>query len=498
VIRSAQSLSAPIELEADLCVVGTGAGGAMVAREAARAGLRVVALEEGAHVPPANFTQREDEMIPRLFQDAGGRATTDGAVTVLGGRGVGGSTVHNTNLCKRPPAELLDGWGIRGWDAAALEPHYQVVERDLAVQRIEEGRLNRNNQILKRGVEQLGWRGDILMHNRKGCVGSGFCELGCAFDAKQNAQKVLVPDAVAAGATVYADCRAVKVVVEDGRATAVRAHAVRADGRPGPTVTVRGAVCLSGSAVGSARLALLSRLPDPEGRIGASLRLHPSSGVAGVFDEVVEGWNGIPQSYECTEHLRFDSAAGDRRVWIVPGFAHPIGIASLLPGFGAAHMRTMRLYPRLALLIAMVHDRTMGRVSLDRHGRAQLSYALEPGDQEALLHGMAACARILFAAGARTVLVPFATPLELRSRDEIGRILSHRYRPLDPLLASSHPMGTIPLGTLVDPEGRYRHVRRLWIADGSLFPTSIGVPPQLTIYAAAHKVAGHLVAELKS
>jgi choline dehydrogenase-like flavoprotein len=189
--------------------------------------------------------------------------------------------------------------------------------------------------------------------------------------------------------------------------------------------------------------------------------------------------------------------AGDRRVWIVPGFAHPIGTASLLPGFGAEHMRTMRLYPRLALLIAMVHDRTRGRVSLDRRGRARLSYALEPDDQRALLLGMAACARILFAAGARTVLVPFATTLALDSPDQIARILEHGYRPLDPLLASSHPMGTIPLGALVDEQGRYRYLRRLWIADGSLFPTSIGVPPQLTIYAAAHKVAGHLIEELK-
>jgi choline dehydrogenase-like flavoprotein len=297
---------------------------------------------------------------------------------------------------------------------------------------------------------------------------------------------------------VYSDCRAAQIIVEGERATAVRAHAIGADGRPGHPLTVRAAVCLAGSAVGSARLALASHLPDPEGRLGTSLRLHPGSGVAGVFDEVVEGWNGIPQSYECTEHLRFDESAGDRRAWIVPGFAHPIGTASLLPGFGAEHMRTMRLYPRLALLIAMVHDRTCGRVSLDRRGRARLSYALEPDDQRALLLGMAACARILFAAGARTVLVPFATTLTLDSPDQIERILEHGYRPLDPLLASSHPLGTIPLGPLVDEQGRYRYLRRLWIADGSLFPTSIGVPPQLTIYAAAHKIAGHLIEELKA
>src|SRR5438128_2625372 len=105
----------------------------MVARDAAVAGLKVVALEEGSDLPVRTFSQREDEMIPRLFQDSGARTTDDGGVTVLGGRGVGGSTLHNTNLCKRAPSEVLDGWKLAGWSSGDLEPHYQAVERELSV-----------------------------------------------------------------------------------------------------------------------------------------------------------------------------------------------------------------------------------------------------------------------------------------------------------------------------------------------------------------------------
>jgi hypothetical protein len=253
-------------------------------------------------------------------------------------------------------------------------------------------------------------------------------------------------------------------------------------------------VCLSGSAVGSARLALESKLPDPHAAVGRGLRIHPGAAVAGIFDEVIEGWLGIPQSFECTEKLSFDEGTPDR-TWIVPAFAHPIGIASALPGFGAAHMERMRLYPRIAIFVAMLHDHSAGTVGVSG-GRLKIKYALDGDDQRALLHGMRACAELLLAAGARSVVVPFASPVELTSPAELDRIVAHGYAPLDPLLTAVHPMGTLALGRAVDERGHYRGVDNLFVADGSLFPTSIGGPPQLSIYAAGHKVGGHIVEAL--
>jgi choline dehydrogenase-like flavoprotein len=493
-----RDLRRDLSLDVDVCVVGTGAGGAMLTREVARSGLSVLALEEGAHSQPRDFTQREDEMLPLIFQDGGGRTTEDGAIVVLQGRGVGGSTVHNTNLCKRAPTAVLDGWGLDGWRARELSEHYDVVERDLSVSVIDDDHINVNNAILRRGVEKLGWRGGVLSHNRKGCVSSGFCELGCSFDAKQNALKVLLPEAVQAGARVLSDCRVERVLTARGRAIGVMARALDSEGRPGPTVSVRArAVVLAGSAVGSAALALASALPDPARRVGRGLRLHPGGAVAGVFDEPVQGWLGIPQSWECTEKLSFDEAPdNDRRAWIVAAFAHPIGLASSLPGFGAAHMRLMRLYPQLAVLAAMVHDRSSGVVT-QRDGRPRLDYTLDGGDQRALLVGLAACAEILFAAGAKRVIVPLSRPLELESPAQLTRILQHRYQPFDPLLTALHPMGTLALGQVTDVRGAWRGLDGLFVADGSLFPTSLGAPPQLSIYAAGHKVAGHLIESLR-
>ncbi len=488
-------LGADQAITCDLVIVGAGAGGAMAARVAQQAGLRVVLVEEGRHLTTKDFTQREDEMIPELFCDAGGRATVDGAVTILQGRGVGGSTVHNTNLCKRAPAPVLARWQVDGWTADGLAPHYAAVEAMLSVTPIADADVNRNNQILRRGAEALGWKRGRLSHNRVGCRGSGFCELGCAYDAKQNALKVLVPAAMLAGATVYSEVRAERILVAAGRAIGIEARALDSERRPGPTLTIRGAVCLAGSAIGSARLALQSRLPDPDTRIGGTLRLHPGAAVAGLFPDEVLGWKGIPQSEECTELLDFDAPDSPKRTWIVPAFAHPIGLAAMLPGFGAAHRETLAQLPHMAVLTAMLHDESAGTVRVDGD-RLRVHYALGPADQRALVDGLAACAELLFAAGARRVLVPLAAPLWLDDRSQVERLRAHRYRPLDPLLTAVHPMGTLPLGTLVDPHGAYRHVKNLYVADGSLFPTSIGTPPQLSIYAAAHKVAGHIAADL--
>ncbi len=229
-----RTLKASFHRRCDVVVVGTGAGGAMCARQLAKAGREVVALEMGGFHRPSEFTQREDEMLPMLFQERAARATKDMSVTVLQGRGVGGSTVHNTNLCKRTPEPVLREWvrrfGVSGWSPEELAADFAATERDLAVSVLGEAQLNAANRLMKDGTTALGWRGGYLSHNRVGCVGSGFCELGCAFNAKQNALKVLIPDGLAAGLDVYADCEATTVRVERGKAVGVRGHYVDGDG----------------------------------------------------------------------------------------------------------------------------------------------------------------------------------------------------------------------------------------------------------------------------
>lgn len=490
---------------ADVVVVGTGAGGGMAASELARRGAKVIALEEGPALSARDMSQREDEMMPLLYQDRGGRSTADLAIRVIGGRCVGGSTVHNINLCKRLPPEVLELWArehhVSGLSAAELAPVFESVERDLSVSEIEPERRNAMNRVLERAVTALGWKGGPLRHNRLGCQGSGFCEIGCPYDAKQNSAKVLIPDAVDRGARVVAEVRVTRILHDGRRARGVAGVTLDRDGRPLAEVRVdASAVVLAGSAIGSAALAVASSLPDPHARLGRGLRMHPGVAVAGLFDERIEGWKGIPQSYECTELLDL-SPGSDKRVWITTAFAHPIGAAIMLPGFGEKHRAWMLRYPHIAVLTAMLHDESEGRVSLARDGRPRIDYVLSPADTDQLARGVRACARLLFAAGARQVLVPSVPPLELSRPDQIESIPASVARPHGMAMAAVHPMGTMCLGddprrAVVRSTGEHHQVEGLFVLDGSLFPTSIGGPPQIGIYTLSRHLSRHVAARL--
>jgi choline dehydrogenase-like flavoprotein len=497
-----RELVGDLALDVDAVVVGTGAGGSIALRELARAGLDVVALEEGAYSMPRDFNQREDEMIARLFQDSGGRATEDLGIRVLQGRAVGGSTVHNTNLCKRTPDAILDLWArtysVVGAAPADLRAAFETIERDLSVSEIPASMRNANNEVLRAGCEALGWRGAPLRHNRVGCQQSGFCELGCSYDAKQNALKVVLPQAVEAGARVYADVEAVRVTHDGARVTGVHAVARDADGGRRGSVDVRARiVVLAASAVGSAALARRSGLPDPNEQLGRGLRMHPGGVVAGRFDRDIRGWRGIPQSFECTEHLSHEEGS-DERVWIVPAFAHPIGAAATLPGFGAAHMAALRSYPRLAVLSAVVHDETSGEVDVDGDGHPILRYVMSDRDRGQLAKGLLACARLLLAAGAVEVTIPAIPPVRVTRASQLDGLDTSALRPHSVPLTAVHPMGTLRMGedpktSVVRSTGEHHQVRGLFVADGSLFPTSIGGPPQISIYAFAQHLAPHMI-----
>jgi choline dehydrogenase-like flavoprotein len=510
VIFDHRHLRRDLAIAADLCVIGSGAGGAPVAWEAARAGKRVVVLEAGSLVTPRDMVQLEHEMLPRLYHDAGGRMTANKEVHVHQGKGVGGSTLHNLNLVKRVPDPVLDEWradyGLDALGPEAMDALYAEVEERLSVSRLDDSHLNANNRVLMRGVEALGYRGGFLSHNRRGCMRSGFCELGCPFDAKENALKVFLADAVEQGAEVLADTWATAIEWSGRRAAAVRAT-VRdpANGAELAEVHVTArAICLSASATGTPVLIRRSQLPDPHQHAGTRLHLHPGAAVAGVFDEPIHAWTGIPQSYECTEWLDFERGGrGERRVWIVPSFAHPAGVASMLRGFGDEHASWMRLYPNLAALSPMLHDVSRGRVAPTRNRfGVRVDYWLGEDDRAALKRGLFESARLLLAAGARRVVVPFSAPLELHQGVDLDRAFAPvEIRRHDLAITSVHPMSSAwmsqdPARGPVDPFGRWHWLDNLFVSDTSLYPTSIGVPPQLTAYALGLHVGRRILAEL--
>ena len=288
--------------KAEVCVIGSGGGGAVVAAELASAGHDVVVLEQGHYWTKADFTQREDQMLPRLFEEAGMRQTSDGAIQILQGRNVGGSTVHNLCYAFRTPEPILAMWreehALPDLTPEALRPSFERVEKNLEVKQILEQQVNALNRRIRSGAEKLGYSGFVTKHNREGCVESGYCILGCSYDAKQSMLITYVPRADAAGARIYANARADRIEIGPGRTKTVAGSVVDQSGRAMGRITVKApVVVLAAGAINSPDLWLRSGLPNSNGEVGRNLHLHPSAMVAGFFDEPIDAYRGIPQSY---------------------------------------------------------------------------------------------------------------------------------------------------------------------------------------------------------
>ncbi len=489
-------------LKTRVCIVGSGAGGASAAAELAAAGIDTVVIEAGSCIFPENMNQRELEMFGKLFWEKGGRASSDQGVKVHQGKGVGGSTLHNLNLCKRLPESLALAWTQQGAGryVAGLQAIYPEVEQRLHVHVMTRRQLNENNRLFRQGCLQLGYRGGLLAHNRKNCIGSGFCALGCAFDAKQNALKIFIPAAIEGGAKVLANCFAEGLRHDGQRVESLHGRVrLAASGRLTAPVRIEAEhFLLAASATGTPALMERSELPDPHGQRGRHLHLHPGVVAAGLFPHTVEGWKGIPQSWECTELLDYDA---DKRIWLSAAFAHPAGTATELPGFGPRHAAWMRLYPRLGVLSAMLHDHSSGTVAAAGEQGVQIDYWPDAADRAQLQLGWQAMARILFAAGAEKVLIPYHKPLELLGPEQIEQVAGLRIAPHTQGITAVHPMGTARLGadprsSVVDTRGRHHQMANVWVCDTSLFPSSLGVPPQLSAYASGLYVARELLKEL--
>jgi choline dehydrogenase-like flavoprotein len=503
-IRSARALDADLALRAEVCVIGSGAGGAVAAAELAVGGRDVVVLEAGPHWTSRDFTQREDEMLPRLFEEAGMRQTADGAVTVLQGRCIGGSTVHNLCYCFRTPDPILALWrdehALPELTPAALEASFARVEAGLRVQPIREDEVNALNRIVRRGTQALGWSGLLSKHNREACVQAGYCILGCSYDAKQSMLVTYVPRADAAGARIWADAQVEGIEASGGRVRRVHARAVDPRGRPGARLTVEApVVVLAAGAVATPDLLLRSRIANRSGRVGRGLHLHPSVMVAGIFDEPIHAYRGIPQSWYVDEFIDLERDP-HRGYVLMPITGFPALTGTQMPGFGREHFRWMRQFAHTAGLLVLLHDQSEGSVAPGSSlGRPRLRYALTPDDERQLAEGLVHCCELLLAAGAREVVVPyFDAPLVVRPGDDLGAVARRGAAAGTIPIASTHPQSTVRMGgdprrAVVNAWGECHELAGLFVADMSVFPTSLGAPPQITTAALADRAAHHVL-----
>jgi choline dehydrogenase-like flavoprotein len=492
-------INTPVRESADVCIIGSGPGGGASAKVLAAAGRKVIVLEEGGYCTTADFDGTEETAYTNLYQQRAAQATGDLSVTVLQGRCVGGSSTVNWTTTLRTPEFVLEAWrrdfGVTGLTPADLEPYFARIERYLNVHSEPDENHNPNNRIILDGARKLGYQAKTSGRNTKGCVKSGACGLGCPYDAKMSVNVTYIPDAVKYGATVFADCRAEMIEIS-GQMKRVKGFILDPTTRR-PRVDVQidaPVVIVSASAIHSPVLLKKSRLANSSKQVGQHLTFHLTSAVLGIFDSVIYPGGGITQSAFCDEFLNKNHDDGGFWIEAVP--VHPALAALGLPGLGSRHRELMRKYKNIGATIVLVKEiDSFGRVMVNAQGRPVISYSVGKKDLSYLKQGLKVAAQIQFAAGARRIMTLHARQTEFTSPNDIdAKLASADWGPNQLSLYSAHPLGTCRMGehretTVVDSHCQTHDVKGLFVIDGSVMPTSLGVNPQLTILAISEKSA---------
>lgn len=513
-VHVGSALAADLTVEADVIVVGTGAGGGVAAEILAGAGLRVAMVEEGQLRAAAEVPLREPWTFSRLYREGGAMPTRDGALSVVQGRVVGGSTVVNWTSSFRTPEQTLRHWrdrhGITGLGVEDLAPYFDAIERRLNIGPWHDH--NRNNQLLIRGAEKLGWSHGAIRRNVRDCAGHGTCGLACPVAAKQSMDVTTIPSALDQGAVLVTRVRAERLELRGDRVTGVTAVAldergVRATGR---RVHLRAPwVVVSAGAIQSPALLLRSRVPDPHGRVGRRtfLQLHNYS--LSFMPEPVRPFEGAPQSAYSDQFTWRDGVTGRAGFNMEVVGAQPVVSMTFWRGMGREMADYARRLPHLHILVSQIrdgfHDDSQGGVvRLRADGAGVLDYAIDDYLRDGIRSSYLAMAECQLAAGAERVHPACSDARAYRTWSEArAGISSLALRAPNVYLNSTHPLGGCAMGgdpraSVVRADGRHHHLENLYVIDGSVFPTSLGVNPCESIYALAARNAALLAERIAS
>ncbi len=509
----ASTLTRDTDYECDVAIVGTGAGGGTAAEILATAGLKVIMVEEGPLRSSSDFHMREREAYPDLYQESAARKTRDLAINILQGRCVGGGTTVNWTSSFRTPAATLAQWrtqhGVEGFDEASLEPWFERMEARLGVAPWQIAP-NANNAALARGATRLGVHHDAIRRNVRGCWNLGYCGMGCPTNAKQSMLVTTIPAALDRGATLLSRTRALKFTFTGDRVDTLQCAALAANGvdvSPWKLRIRARSFVAAGGAINTPALLLRSAVPDPRHLVGTRTFLHPTVVSAALMPERIDAFSGAPQSIYSDQWLAGAAANGPIGYKLEAPPVHPILAAITLPDHGAAHARLMQRLPDWHVLIALLRDGFSaqspgGVVRLRGDGSAELDYPFSDYLWDGVRRAMASMAQLQFAAGATSVIPVHARGAEFRDvgsaqRAIAGFALAPRITPM----VSAHVMGGAAFGadpstSVVGLDARHHHLANLHVMDGSLFPTSIGANPQLSIYAIVARLADGLAQRL--
>lgn len=529
-----QLVNSNMEIEADVCIIGSGAAGPVLARELSlhKEINKVILIEKGSYNEGEDFNQRELDMISKLWK--GGALTFNQKYSVFIGQAetLGGGTVINHAICIDTPVVVLDEWeklGVSKWitDKNEFQKTLNEIKQEINVHPVHELEINRNNQILKEGAELLQIPSSGHGPNPRNCVDCrecGFSHLGCHYDAKQSTLVTYIPWALKTGkCQIFCDCHVDKITKDNGVAEGVKAYFKTKDGKIIHKLNVKAKIIIiSAGAINSTAILLRSNLPDPNKVVGKGLSLHPSPLVIGDFAEKVKAYEGIPMSYNIKEYSVLNGVPGvsleekskpkDNDGKVVGGFMlesvfpNPGQLGAFLPYVGEKHQNLMKRLDHYAAAGILIRDTPKGKIILNMSREPVVQYSLDDYDKKNLSAGIRKLSEIYLKKGAnRIIMTRRSNPIIERSDYEKDpKILEKMINPenLGPdqlIVGAVHPqggnrMGEDPKNSVVNSKCQHHHVKNLFVCDASVFPTATGVNPMLTIMGIAKRTA-HFIKE---
>ncbi|NWB99368.1 GMC family oxidoreductase [Pseudomonas gingeri] len=508
-------LEQDLTLEADVAIIGSGAGGGTTAEILSAAGYKVLLIEEGPLKTSSDFKMLEDQAYTSLYQEGIGRMSKDGAITILQGRAVGGTTLINWTSSFRTPEQTLEHWAkehnVKGHSSAEMAPWFEKMEQRLGVA-LWVMPPNANNDVIRNGCEALGYSWKVIPRNVRGCWNLGYCGMGCPTNAKQSMLVTTIPATLEKGGELLYLARAERLQIEGDQVTGLLCVAMdeRCVAPNGRTIRVKARhYVLAGGGINSPGLLLRSKAPDPSGQLGKRTFLHLVNFSAGQFSEVINPFYGAPQSIY-SDHFQWNAGVtGPMSYKLEVPPLQPALASTLLGGFGTQSALRMEQLPHTHMMLALMRDgfhpdSPGGSVELRGDGTPVLDYQVSAYAWDGLRRAYHSMAEIQFAAGAQSVLplhadADYVNTLA-KARELIDELSLELYRTR---LGSAHVMGGCAMGeeaksAVTDSLGRHHQLRNLSVHDGSLFPTSIGANPQLSVYGLTAQLATALAERLKN
>jgi len=487
--------------ETDVLIVGSGASGAIVAEELVAAGREVLILEEGPYIRPKEFGAMRPTQHMRTAWRQGGMTAALGIgdtplINLTMGRCVGGSSALTGGVCFRTPGKVLHNWtterGLTKLSEEAMDPYFEEIERRLFVKRVPEEMWSKSTTLFDQGLKALGGKLQPIQRNTVDCSGIAQCNFGCPQGSKMSVDRSVLPKAIAKGAHLVADALVQRLTLSGSRVVGVSGRLNRDDRRQrGPKFTVKAKqVIVAAGGIHSPALLQASGVGKRSRAVGRNLTVHPAFRMMARFSDPVRGWSGALQA-------AFTDAYEEEGVTLMAVFVPPGALATGVPGLGPVWTERLGQLSHLALFGGLVHDGPGGRVQKVWGREPLITYKMCAEDRIKIANAMRRLGETYLAAGAVELFPPILghpplSPDDFRKMDWEA-VPAKRYE-----CSSQHPLGTCRMGTsksdsVVDVNGKVWDVDNLYVVDGSIVPTSLGVNPQETIMAMALRLARGMV-----